>query len=262
MPALQRIFNGVFAGQEYDLTTPPQNIWLEDLARERGALFNEALSGFLDEGKEPTDRFETFAEAIGPPPPPYHAVHHRAMVGAFGSLFNFGVDPTNLPFLRTEPTELLERTLGYPIDRYASASEKYPRQVGFARDVRDRLREAGVDARDMIDVSSLIISGLQYVDFWACDPRTLLHEARHSGAKKRRQPAYLSICAIYRDEAPYLAEWIEFHRLVGVERFFLYDHMSQDHHLEVLAPYLNRWNRDLPWQDPVPRSLRVSGCLT
>ena len=34
---------------------------------------------------------------------------------------------------------------------------------------------------------------------------------------------YLSICAVYRDEGPYLREWIEFHRLVGVERFYLYD---------------------------------------
>jgi Glycosyltransferase family 92 len=49
---------------------------------------------------------------------------------------------------------------------------------------------------------------------------------------------YLSICAIYRDEAPYLREWIEFHRLVGVERFFLYDNLSEDDHLEVLAPYM------------------------
>jgi len=43
---------------------------------------------------------------------------------------------------------------------------------------------------------------------------------------------------IYKDEAPYLAEWIEFHRLVGVERFFLYDNGSRDDHLEVLGPYL------------------------
>jgi hypothetical protein len=50
--------------------------------------------------------------------------------------------------------------------------------------------------------------------------------------------AYLSICTIYRDEAPYLREWIEFHRLVGVERFFLYDHDSIDDHLSVLEPYI------------------------
>jgi hypothetical protein len=34
---------------------------------------------------------------------------------------------------------------------------------------------------------------------------------------------YLSICAIFRHEAPYLREWIEFHKLIGAERFFLYD---------------------------------------
>ena len=34
---------------------------------------------------------------------------------------------------------------------------------------------------------------------------------------------YLSIGAIAKDEAPYLPEWVEFHRLVGVERFYLYD---------------------------------------
>ena len=50
--------------------------------------------------------------------------------------------------------------------------------------------------------------------------------------------AYLSICAVYRDEAPYLREWVEFHRLVGVERFFLYDNRSGDEHREVLAPYV------------------------
>ena len=51
--------------------------------------------------------------------------------------------------------------------------------------------------------------------------------------------SYLSIVAIYRDEAVYLREWVEFHRIVGVERFFLYDNFSVDDHREVLAPYLD-----------------------
>jgi glycosyl transferase family 92 len=50
---------------------------------------------------------------------------------------------------------------------------------------------------------------------------------------------YLSIAAIYRNEAPYLREWIEFHKLVGVERFFLYNNESTDDHMEVLAPYID-----------------------
>jgi hypothetical protein len=50
--------------------------------------------------------------------------------------------------------------------------------------------------------------------------------------------AYLSICAIYQNEASYLREWLEFHRLVGVERFYLYDHESTDDNRELLAPYV------------------------
>jgi hypothetical protein len=49
---------------------------------------------------------------------------------------------------------------------------------------------------------------------------------------------YLSVGAIFRDEADYLQEWIEFHRLVGVERFFLYDNGSVDDWRTVLAPYI------------------------
>jgi hypothetical protein len=50
---------------------------------------------------------------------------------------------------------------------------------------------------------------------------------------------YLSVGAIYFDETAYLREWIAFHRIVGVEKFFLYDNGNADDHLEVLAPYLD-----------------------
>jgi hypothetical protein len=58
--------------------------------------------------------------------------------------------------------------------------------------------------------------------------------------KDKKVSAYLGICAIYRDEAPYLREWIEFHRLVGAERFFLYNNLSTDSHREALAPYVSQ----------------------
>ena len=48
----------------------------------------------------------------------------------------------------------------------------------------------------------------------------------------------LSICAIFQDEAPYLKEWIEFHKLQGVEHFYLYNNLSGDDFQEVLAPYV------------------------
>jgi SAM-dependent methyltransferase len=56
--------------------------------------------------------------------------------------------------------------------------------------------------------------------------------------ESRSRSAYLSICLAYKNEASYLREWIEFHRLVGVERFFLYNHASTDDHREALAPYI------------------------
>jgi hypothetical protein len=38
----------------------------------------------------------------------------------------------------------------------------------------------------------------------------------------------LSICAIFKNEAPYLLEWIAYHRAVGFDHFYLYDNDSTD----------------------------------
>src|SRR5512133_3338974 len=43
-----------------------------------------------------------------------------------------------------------------------------------------------------------------------------------------RPPVGLAVCAIFRDEARYLAEWVSFHRVQGVEKFYLYDNRSTD----------------------------------
>jgi hypothetical protein len=47
----------------------------------------------------------------------------------------------------------------------------------------------------------------------------------------------LSTCAIFKNEAPFLREWIEFHKLQGCEHFYLYNNNSTDTFLEVLKPY-------------------------
>ncbi len=48
----------------------------------------------------------------------------------------------------------------------------------------------------------------------------------------------LAINVIAKNEAPYIIEWIEFHRLVGVEKFYLYDNNSNDNLKELLKPYI------------------------
>ncbi|MGA8163723.1 MAG: glycosyltransferase family 92 protein [Waddliaceae bacterium] len=58
--------------------------------------------------------------------------------------------------------------------------------------------------------------------------------------RKKKKKYYLSLCAIFRDEARFLKEWIEFHRLVGVEHFYLINHLSGDDYKSVLAPYIKR----------------------
>jgi hypothetical protein len=48
----------------------------------------------------------------------------------------------------------------------------------------------------------------------------------------------VSVCAIFKNESLYLREWIEFHKIVGVEHFYLYNNNSTDDFMSVLAPYI------------------------
>lgn len=50
----------------------------------------------------------------------------------------------------------------------------------------------------------------------------------------------ISIMAIFQNEADYLKEWIDYHLLIGVEHFYLYNHNSTDNHLKILYPYIEK----------------------
>lgn len=61
----------------------------------------------------------------------------------------------------------------------------------------------------------------------------------------------LAICAMFKDEAPWMKEWIEYHRLLGVEKFYLYNNNSSDGYAEVLAPYRKKKIVELiEWPSP------------
>lgn len=49
-----------------------------------------------------------------------------------------------------------------------------------------------------------------------------------------------SICAIFKNEALYLKEWIEYHRVLGVDHFYLYNIGSRDFFQIVLDPYIKQ----------------------
>ncbi len=58
----------------------------------------------------------------------------------------------------------------------------------------------------------------------------------------------LAICAIFKNEARFLSEWIDYHRLVGVEEFWLYNNDSEDNYGEVLEPYIKKgWVHLIQW---------------
>ena len=70
---------------------------------------------------------------------------------------------------------------------------------------------------------------------------------------KSQKVKNLSICAIFKNEAPYLKEWIEFHKLAGVEHFYLYNNNSFDDYLKVLDPYIKKGEITLiDWPAPPP----------
>lgn len=52
----------------------------------------------------------------------------------------------------------------------------------------------------------------------------------------RDKPFFLAACAIIKDEADYILEWIAFHRVVGFEYFYIYDNESSDGVGSLLAP--------------------------
>jgi hypothetical protein len=51
-------------------------------------------------------------------------------------------------------------------------------------------------------------------------------------------PCNIAIGCVFKNEASWLKEWIEYHLLVGVEHFYLYNNCSDDDYLKVLLPYI------------------------
>lgn len=90
----------------------------------------------------------------------------------------------------------------------------------------------------------------------------------------------LSVVAIFQNEARFMKEWIDFHKNVGVEHFYLYNNNSKDKYEEVLKPYIQsgqvellQWNfkhtdiagwsaiQNNAYKDAVDRSCYVSKWL-
>lgn len=56
-----------------------------------------------------------------------------------------------------------------------------------------------------------------------------------------KNPRYkVAICAVFRNDARFLKEWIDYHLMMGVEHFYLCNHLSLDNYADVLKPYIKK----------------------
>lgn len=59
------------------------------------------------------------------------------------------------------------------------------------------------------------------------------------GKHDRRKMRYeVSLCLIFKDEAPFLKEWLDYHLTIGVSHFYLYNNNSEDNFYTILQPYI------------------------
>lgn len=60
----------------------------------------------------------------------------------------------------------------------------------------------------------------------------------HPLNKAEGRDCQVSLCCVFKNEAEWMKEWIEYHKLIGITHFYLYNNVSDDNYLEVLNPYL------------------------
>jgi Glycosyltransferase family 92 len=223
-----------------DLTLRGHPEWLRPWLESDPGGVREALAAFGAAEDPPPARFERWSRICRDAIAAGRLADRRDARLAVGALFNFATDPETVPFVLQRPFRTLPPLLG------ETPGEDYPAYLSFAATVAKRLTGAGI-ARDLLDTWALILTAARNTAFWAEEGAF----DEDAGKRDEVPEHYLAICAIYRDEASYMKEWVEFHRLAGVQHFYLYDNNSVDDHREVLAPYVDRGEvtiRDWPME--------------
>ncbi len=65
-----------------------------------------------------------------------------------------------------------------------------------------------------------------------------LYTPLEAKTKENRYSYEVAACLMFYNEAYYLKEWLEYHKLIGIEHFYLFDNGSTDHFMEILEPYI------------------------
>ncbi|MDE6603086.1 MAG: glycosyltransferase family 92 protein [Lachnospiraceae bacterium] len=88
----------------------------------------------------------------------------------------------------------------------------------YFQEIRESLVEKGADSKKVISL----------IDY--------LHDLYYEGTYSYR----ISIVLIIQNEASYMREWMEYHRMLGIEHFYIYDNKSTDDLREFLTEYIEQ----------------------
>lgn len=167
---LEAVFRGTYNRPHYELTLRHQNDWLKGWAATDEASLTRALAGFQNLDDDPVSRFAHFAQSADEAQAAGTIEPDPGMVLAFGSLFNFAVQPESLPVIRRSLFRRLERVLGRQPEPAASIIEQYERHLRFARELQADMEEGRIPIRDMLDVQSLIWIAAMDRELWEPEP--------------------------------------------------------------------------------------------
>lgn len=84
---------------------------------------------------------------------------------------------------------------------------------------------------DLVFQVKKVITRIQSINY-----KRMLNKLPHFENNKKY---YVSLCGIFKNEAPYLKEWIEYYKIVGVDHIYLYNNNSDDNFMKIIAPYVD-----------------------
>lgn len=73
---------------------------------------------------------------------------------------------------------------------------------------------------------------------WMYESTPIKRPSRSKQFDEDVMPYTISIAALFHNQAHFLKEWIEHHKQLGVQYFYLYNNLSDDSYLDVLIPYI------------------------
>lgn len=104
--------------------------------------------------------------------------------------------------------------------------------------IKSKFRKLRDDNKQLFDENQRMEARLNIIQNELLSLRQVLMYHTWLNPLEENPRNYLSVACIAKNEGPYLREWIEYHKIVGVEKFYFYDNESDDDTKEILEPYI------------------------